>query len=485
MANLRSRAKISRWHRRFGLMLSVPLLSWIVSAFFLHYYGLVMPNGLQGVYRLQPYNSVAIDLGTAPVQPNEILEKLRTEYGLDKIYWLRLEAHGEYLWYTVKPSPFVEGMVFDANSAERVDPLSDALLEVVADESLAGTKAVALRPAAEYHRDYAASTIPAVDVTMAGEQPANLVLSRATGRTLRRSDSQAQGFSWWYKSFHVLQWGDSMAFFTIVLYLFAAAVVVLAFFGLRLWWWRRGRPKQIYRKPGMQTRAWHRKLGLVVGTLVLVQMLLGIYMWLSLGPLQDPFRGKNSFAPAWRGGVPTSSFLADAQTVLARIPSQTNGTGQPVQAIQWRERNGKLVWQIQMRKDELGRIYDANSGEMLGDLAPEEAGRAAQQLMAGLPAFEYRGETTYYNNDLHRKLPAYHYRFADAAATDVFVSKTTGAIISRRPRFWRAFSPFLMFHALAFTENKIIDTIVLSVFQVGLLGLILTGWLMNFRSKRN
>jgi hypothetical protein len=138
---------------------------------------------------------------------------------------------------------------------------------------------------------------------------------------------------------------------------------------------------------------------------------------------------------------------------------------------------------VAARNDELGKTYDARTWKELGEMTFDQAGKVAQELMAGLPDFEYLGETMYYYNDLNRKIPAYHFRFADGSATDVFISKTTGDIISRRTRFWRAFSPILMLHAYAFTGNAVVDTILLSAFQTGLLGLIFTGWRMNFSAK--
>ncbi|MFQ5637563.1 MAG: PepSY domain-containing protein, partial [bacterium] len=483
MSRIRSRATTARWHRRMGLFLSVPLVLWIVSAFLLHYFGLTMPNGLQGVYRLSPYNSVDVELSTARIQPDSLLAKLRTHYELDEIYWLKLQSRGQHLWYVVKPNPFSTGMVFDARTGERLDPLSDEKLEIVANETLSGTQAVSMSSIDEYHRDYTLKKVSAVKVIMEGEQPTELILSRHTGRTLRRSDEQAQQFNWWYKTVHVFQWGDSMAFFTTILYLVAACVVVLAIFGLRLWWQRRGQAKNVYQKRNLKTRRLHRRLGIVVGTLVFAQMFLGVYMWLSLGPLRDPFRGKNTFNDDWTGGISTSADLPDMESVLSRIVPFTDSHAHPIQSIQWRMLGEKAVCIINWCNNETGEVFDLQTGQPMGDLSPEAAGRAAQRLMKGALTFEFRGENSYYNNDLNRKIPTYHFRFADASATDVFVSKKTGDIISRRTRFWRAFSPILTFHAYAFTGNAVIDTVVLSIFQIGLLALIITGWIMNFTTK--
>ncbi len=485
MSEIRKRAGVAKWHRRLGILLTVPLLFWIVSAFLLHYYGLVMPNGLQGVYRLAPYNSQDVDLREARISPDSLLSVLNRDYQLDSIYWLKLQSRGPHLWYVVQPTPFALGMVFDARTGARLDPLPDSLLEVVANEALTGTHAGEMSQLAEYHRDYDVAKVPAVKFVMQGEQPTELVLARHTGRTLRRSDSQARQFNWWYRTLHVFQWGDNMALFTTFLYVLAALGVVLAFFGLRLWWWRRGRPKAFYDRPNMKVRLWHRRLGLTIGVLLLAQMVLGAYMWLSLGPLQDPFRGKNTFNRDWNTGLATSTSLPDVAEFLERLESDGNGQARPIQALQWRMRGDRVVCVVNHRNDEVGQVYDVVTAERLDDLTPQEAGHAARLLMRALPDFEFRGETTYYFNDLNRKIPAYHFRFADDTATDVFVCKRTGEIISRRTRFWRAFGPILTLHAYAFTDNSVLDTLFLSVFQIGLLGLLLTGWRLNFQTRKS
>lgn len=205
-------------------------------------------------------------------------------------------------------------------------------------------------------------------------------------------------------------------------------------------------------------------------------------MWLSLGPLQDPFRGKNTFNYEWSGGISTSASLLDIETILSQA-RPNDGLARPNQSIQWRVFNGRTVCVVAARNDELGKVYDAVTGKALEELTPEAAGKAAQQLMAGSPSFDYRAKTTYYYNDLNRKISAYHFRFSDVSATDVFISKTTGDVISRRTTFWRAFSPILMLYTYAFTDNVIADTILLSVFQIGLFVLIFTGWRLNFSTK--
>lgn len=184
-------------------------------------------NGLAGVYKLNPYNSADVRLDAATIDPNVILGKLATEHGIERVYWLRLQSRGPHLWYVVKPTPFPLAMVFDARTGKRLDPLSDDLLEVVAGEALAGGSFVALKAAAEYNRYYEADRLPVVRATIAGQQPARLILSRDEGRTLRRLNSELERFEWWYRTFHVNQFSDNLLLWTTLLYACAAGVITL------------------------------------------------------------------------------------------------------------------------------------------------------------------------------------------------------------------------------------------------------------------
>ena len=176
-----------------GLVLAVPLVAWIVSALGMHLVVHDAPNGLQGVYDLNSGNSLARRLDDAAITPTAILSALDSEVG--RVYSLRLESQGQYLLYVVRPSPFALAMTFDAMTGARLDPLPDSVLLAIANEKLTGTRATrVVGSVSEYHRDYDLAAVPAVRIRMEGTQPSELILSRASGRTLRRLDNIATGF---------------------------------------------------------------------------------------------------------------------------------------------------------------------------------------------------------------------------------------------------------------------------------------------------
>jgi len=73
-----------------------------------------------------------------------------------------------------------------------------------------------------------------------------------------------------------------------------------------------------------------------VGVFLAAEVLVGAYMWLSLGPLQDPFRGKNTFARPWTGGLSTSDSMAGPDIVLDHVIGALDVDRETVQMIEWR-----------------------------------------------------------------------------------------------------------------------------------------------------
>jgi hypothetical protein len=484
MFGTRGKARVASWHKWLGLVLTFPLISWIVSSVAMMLVTMNAPNGLAGKYELNAYNSVDIHLESATLQPNELLQKLKTDHNLERIYWLRLQSRGQHLWYTVKPTPSSLAMVFDARSGRRLDPLSDANLVVVANEALTGSRFAGLEDGPEYNRYYDVSRVPAVKASVIGEQAATLVLSRDEGRTLRRLNAESGSFNFWYRIFHVNQLSDHLAVWTTILLTCATGVILLSFFGYQLFWWRRNRLVAVERVSQNRSRNLHRRFGVVVGGLLILEMAAGIYMWIGFGPLEDPFRGKSSINREWEAGISTDDKLADPRTILQKVGSQLEESPRPVQVIEWRNLGDQPSWIVVQKQNELGSVFAARTGERIDSLPVELAGRIAQQEVKGRPDYFFVGKASQVWMDLNRPVPAYRFRFSDRSNSDVYVAMANGQVLQRRSAFWRRFGPFLGLHMFSFTGQKWVDMGLLLLFQAGILGSILTGWFLQFAPKK-
>ena len=473
--------RLTRTHRRLGMLATVPIVGWILSSFGLHGVGLALPNGLQGVYELEPYHAAEMHLEeSAAVAPSTILESLASD-GVERIYWLRLEALGAIPAYVIKPGPYDVERVYDARTGERLDPLTDDVLRAVADEQLVGTSVAEVHDGDEFNRYYTQTPVPAVAMTMEGDQPSELVFSRASGRILRRTDPLAHWFHTAYLSVHVWQWGDALRVFTGLLYGLVGVALVLVGLGYVLWWTRRHQRRR-WTGAVRRSRRLHARFAPVAGFLLATQMLVGAYLWFNLGLIEPRFRGQGSFDPDWSGGIETTETLAAASDIAAALPPGT-ASDRPVQRYEWRAVGSERFWLAYPDRNADGVLLDASSGDALERLSPEQAAIAGAQVVLGEAVAE-GVESQEYWMDYNARIPTYRFRFADPDATDVHVSQTTGEIVQRRPAIWRAFGPFLAYHTFGFTGNPWFDTVLLTALQLIVLAMVVTGWGMILRPRR-
>jgi len=462
------------------MIATIPIVGWIVSSFVLHGVGLTLPNGLQGVYELETTRASAQRLESQEwVSPDDILTRL-AEDGIERVYWIRLERLGPRPAWIVKPGPFELERVYDARTAERLDPLSDDLLRAIADEHLVDTRAGEIHEGAEFNRYYTVDRVPAVAVRMEGEQASEVVFSRASGRVLRRTDQLAEWFHRAYRSVHVWQWGDALGAFTALLYGLVGVALLLVGLGYTLWWTRRDARRR-WTDAVRPARRVHGRLAPVAGFLLSTQMLVGAYLWFNLGLIEPRFRGQGSFAAEWSGGISTSESLPAPSEIFEAV-SHTLPAGDGVVRYEWRavaDRRFALAYPDPHRD---GVLLDLASGDVLDRLTPELAARAGAAVVEG-QAIDAGVESTEYWMDFNARVPTYRFRFSDRDETDVHVSQTTGEVVQRRPAIWRAFGPFLAYHTFGFTGNPWFDTALLTALQLSILVMVFSGWRLALRER--
>lgn len=484
-----TRLRLSRTHRFIGMVATVPIIGWIVSSFVLHGVALTLPNGLQGVYELEPYHQDAVALESPELLPPDSILRRLAEDDLDRIYWLRLEALGGRPAYVVKPGPFALERTYDARTGARLDPLTDEALRAIADDHLVGTRVGEMEEGDEFNRYYTVDEVPAVVAVMEGDQPSDLVFSRGSGRILRRTDPLAEAFHTAYLSVHVWQWGDSLRLFSSILYALVGLALTLVVLGYALWWTRR-EARSRWTDAVRPARRIHARFAPVAGFLLATQMLVGAYLWFNLGLIEPRFRGQGSFAEEWAGGIAVTESLATpveigraarADGASSSAVSRAGGVAnRPFQRYEWRAVGDGRFWLAYPTRNENGILVDAASGRVVDRLTEELAARAGTEVVQG----ESAGpgvESTEYWMDFNARVPTYRFRFTDPDDTDVHVSQVTGEVVQRRPAIWRAFGPFLAYHTFGFTGNPWLDTILLTSLQLAILVMVVTGWRLALR----
>lgn len=475
--------RLSRTHRALGVAATIPIVGWILSSFVLHGVGLALPNGLQGVYELQPFHAESVSLEDESfVSPAEVLAQLAAD-GIERLYWLRLELLGSRVVYTVKPGPFELERIYDARTAERIDPLSDELLRAVADAQLTNTTVAALHEGDEFNRYYTRERVPAVVVEMTGDQTSELVFSRSSGRVMRRTDPMAGWFHKAYTSVHVWQWGDNLRLFTSLLYALAGVGLTLVALGYTLWWTRRDARRR-WTDAVRPVRRIHARLAPVAGFLLVTQMLVGAFLWYNLGLIEPRFRGQGSFEEEWQGGISVTEQLASVSTIAEALPVSARSAGHPIQRYEWRAIGDRRFWIAYASRNENGTLLDAATSQVMDRISPELAAVAGGDVVLGEaagPAIE----STEYWMDFNARVPTYLFRFTDPDDTDVHISQVTGEVVQRRPGIWRAFGPFLLYHTFGFTGNPWFDTLLLSSLQIMILVMVGTGWAMVLGGRKS
>jgi hypothetical protein len=461
---------------------SIPIVLWILSSAVLHGVGLALPNGLQGVYELEPYHAADVRLEEEGLLgPDAVLAEV-AESGADRIYWLRLEVLGSRPVYVVKPGPFALEQTYDARTAERLDPLDDEAMRVIADAQLTGTHVAEIGEGDEFNRYYTVDRVPAVQVEMDGDQPSELVFSRASGRILRRTDPMASWFDKAYKSVHVWQWGDALRLFTAFLYGLVGVALTLVLLGYTLWWSRRDARKR-WTDAVRPSRRVHARLALPAGFLLGTQMLVGAFLWFNLGLIEPRFRGQGSFQEDWAGGISVDEQLGDVAAIAAALPDAVASGERPIQRYEWRAIGEERFWLAYTNRNENGVLLDARTGEALDRITPELAAQAGSEVVLGQAAGPGE-ESVEYWMDFNARIPTYRFRFEDPDESDVHISQITGEVVQRRPAIWRAFGPFLLYHTFGFTGNPWFDTVLLSALQLTILAMVVTGWMMAIRGRR-
>ena len=341
---------------------TIPILGWIGSSAVLHGVGLALPNGLQGVYELEAYHVEQVRLESLDLLPPSAILLNASADGLQRVYWLRLEALAGRPVYIVKPGPFEVERVYDARTGDRLDPLPPEMLRAIADGELVDTRVAHADDEAEFNRYYTLDRVPVVSFEMEGAQPSELVLTRASGRTQRRTDPGAAWFERAYKSVHVWQWGDSLRLFTTLLYSLMGVGLVLVSLGYFLWWDRR-EARRRWTDQVRTSRRIHARLAPFAGLLLATQMLVGAFLWFNLGLIEPRFRGQGSFETEWFGGISVDEVPASVAEIASHLPSQLLERARAIQRYEWRAIGDRRFWLVFESRNAEGSLFDAVNGD--------------------------------------------------------------------------------------------------------------------------
>jgi uncharacterized iron-regulated membrane protein len=227
-------------------------------------------------------------------------------------------------------------------------------------------------------------------------------------------------------------------------------------------------------RPALLSRTLHKWLALIIGVPLVLWTISGFYMvvvdldFIHGDPLVRNLRVPLGDGPGVPFGDVAQRYTNVTQIELRALP----GFDSPVYEVT--TTGGKI-------------LVDAATGRQLSPLADANIRDLARQYYAGKGKL---AAVTLIERDApleiqSRPLPLWRADFDDWLETSLYVHPDTGALVTRRHRFWRWFDFLWMFHILDFETRTDMNNGLLRTATVAGLITVLSGcWLLYFSFRR-
>ena len=221
-------------------------------------------------------------------------------------------------------------------------------------------------------------------------------------------------------------------------------------------------------------RSLHKWFGLIVGLQVLIWLATGLYMVvLDLDFIHgDPLVRNMQQAV----NVPDSSRVSVA-ALRAQYPDATDIGLRPVLGTS----------HFTVTTPENRYLINPQSAQVISPLDEETARKIA--------VFHFNGEASIREARLitsdppgeigPRRLPLWRVDFNDRFSTSFYIDPYTGALVTRRHRYWRVFDFFFMLHIMDYDERSDAQNLLLQIAQFTGVTFAITGlWLLFYSFKK-
>jgi uncharacterized iron-regulated membrane protein len=228
-------------------------------------------------------------------------------------------------------------------------------------------------------------------------------------------------------------------------------------------------------RPGLLSRKLHKWLTLFVGVQLVIWTLSGFYMVV----VDLDFIHGDPLVRNLRVALPLDAPKVSIAEVVRRYPGVTNLSVHSLGS----SRRPVIELATPMQKV----LVDANTGKQLSPLS--------EALVRELANTYYSGSAPIRSVALlerdrpmeiqTRALPLWRVDFDDWLATSFYVDPDTGALVTRRHRFWRWFDFVWMLHIMDYDTREDMNNPLLRVFTVsGVVTVISGAWLLYFSFRR-
>ena len=218
----------------------------------------------------------------------------------------------------------------------------------------------------------------------------------------------------------------------------------------------------------------HKWLALFVGVQAVIWTVSGMYM---VAVHIDHIHGDHLVRSSTPRAQNLAGFVSPA-TILAAEPS--------AREVKLSERLGQAVWRAE--SPDGAKLFDARSGRPLPPLTIGEVQQAARRIYTGEPNIVSTKLLTASPLEMQsRKPPYWQVEFEGWNRPTLYISPTTGELISRRHNLWRIFDFAWMMHIMDYDERTDVNNPLLRVATWSAVLMALAGaWLLfwSFPKKK-
>ena len=220
----------------------------------------------------------------------------------------------------------------------------------------------------------------------------------------------------------------------------------------------------------------HKWVALFVGIQAVIWTVTGMYM---VAVHIDYIHGDHLVRPVPSAPYPMGGLVAPADVVRAHPGAQE---------VRLQTLLGKPVWRVDSGK--LAYAIDARSGERLPPLTASQVRQVALGIYTGEPNIVSTELLTVAPLEMQtRKPPFWRVEFEGWNQPTLYISPTTGELISRRHNLWRIFDFAWMMHIMEYEQRSNVNNTLLrfatwSAVLMALSGAWLLWWSFGRKKKK-
>jgi len=209
----------------------------------------------------------------------------------------------------------------------------------------------------------------------------------------------------------------------------------------------------------------HKWLGLVVGIQLVIWSISGFYM---VVVNIDIIHGDHLVHPSLKLNS------RDIELFSSQLKSLANANPD-ASTIALKSMNGSEF--LEIRKPDETRLIKLSSGEEWAPIGEDTARSLAKSYYAGSGVI--RASTLIETNPPReigkRPLPLWRVDFDDVWGSTLYISPSTGALVTRRHTLWRVFDFLWMLHIMDYDEREDVNNLVLRIVSILAFLLVLSG----------